>query len=263
MGRFRQTGNGHTAISVDAQPNQDPVVYFAEDGVARWGIRTDASVAHQFQVRVHREGGTWPRVMVIDTLGNVGIGAPEPDTRLDVNGQIKISGGSPGNGKLLASDSNGLAHWQEVGTEYMISPRHASSVFSPSGLDIDFLYTHVVIASTSSTTNFVDFPLDIPARVMGAQQKLQGITIHYTVADYVNQYITNTVIFMSNNTGGAGTVYTDNTPRNSRTWTSYTVTLTTPVTITGTLTLHLKLHFSDLGSPYTISIGSIMVTTTD
>lgn len=50
--------------------------------------------------------------MVIDTGGNFGIGTISPQTKMDINGQIKISGGSPGVGKVLTSDAVGLATWQ-------------------------------------------------------------------------------------------------------------------------------------------------------
>ncbi|WP_042721685.1 tail fiber domain-containing protein [Flavobacterium sp. B17] len=47
------------------------------------------------------------------STNNVGIGttAPDANAKLDINGKIKISGGSPGAGKVLTSDANGLASW--------------------------------------------------------------------------------------------------------------------------------------------------------
>jgi hypothetical protein len=44
--------------------------------------------------------------------GSVGIGTQQPTTKLDVNGQVRIRGGSPGSGKILTSDATGLATWQ-------------------------------------------------------------------------------------------------------------------------------------------------------
>ena len=47
--------------------------------------------------------------------GNVGIGTDTPSTNLEVAGQVKITGGSPGASKVLTSDATGLATW-ETGT---------------------------------------------------------------------------------------------------------------------------------------------------
>lgn len=40
---------------------------------------------------------------------NVGIGITNPGTKLEVAGQVKITGGTPGSGKVLTSDASGLA----------------------------------------------------------------------------------------------------------------------------------------------------------
>jgi hypothetical protein len=50
--------------------------------------------------------------VTIDGSGNVGIGTPTPVAKLDVIGNIKISDGTQGTGKVLTSDANGLASWQ-------------------------------------------------------------------------------------------------------------------------------------------------------
>jgi hypothetical protein len=50
----------------------------------------------------------------IKSNGNVGIGTSSPSTALEVAGQVKIAGGSPGNGKVLTSDANGLASWEDI-----------------------------------------------------------------------------------------------------------------------------------------------------
>jgi hypothetical protein len=44
--------------------------------------------------------------------GNVGLGTTTPGAALEINGQIKITGGSPAASKMLTSDATGLATWQ-------------------------------------------------------------------------------------------------------------------------------------------------------
>lgn len=44
--------------------------------------------------------------------GNVGIGTFSPTQKLDIDGQIRIRGGSPAVGKVLTSTADGTANWQ-------------------------------------------------------------------------------------------------------------------------------------------------------
>jgi hypothetical protein len=46
--------------------------------------------------------------------GNVGVGTTGPAAKLDVAGQVKITGGSPAAGKVLTSDADGLATWETL-----------------------------------------------------------------------------------------------------------------------------------------------------
>ncbi|NOT52556.1 MAG: hypothetical protein HOP10_14905 [Chitinophagaceae bacterium] len=70
--------------------------------VARLGFYTFA-IANQNQLL--------ERMSILDN-GNVGINTTNPVATLDVNGTVKISGGSPGAGKILTSDATGNASWQ-------------------------------------------------------------------------------------------------------------------------------------------------------
>ena len=46
---------------------------------------------------------------------NVRINQPAgTDATLEVNGQVKITGGSPSSGKVLTSDADGLATWENI-----------------------------------------------------------------------------------------------------------------------------------------------------
>lgn len=51
------------------------------------------------------------RLSILDN-GNVGINTTSPTNTLDINGTLRIRGGSPGAGKVLTSDANGVASWQ-------------------------------------------------------------------------------------------------------------------------------------------------------
>ncbi len=65
-------------------------------------------------------------VVFVKQDGTVGIGTTNPTASLEILGQIKISGGSPGPGKVLTSDGNGLAAWQN-------SVPHGVQIFNSSG----------------------------------------------------------------------------------------------------------------------------------
>jgi hypothetical protein len=54
--------------------------------------------------------GIYPS-QLFDNGTNVGIGTISPGAKLEVAGQVKITGGSPGVNKVLASDATGLATW--------------------------------------------------------------------------------------------------------------------------------------------------------
>lgn len=55
-----------------------------------------------------------PQFVIKNYNGNVGIGTESPDAKLEIAGQVKITGGTPGEGKVLTSDTDGLASWQNT-----------------------------------------------------------------------------------------------------------------------------------------------------
>ena len=64
-------------------------------------------------------GDYWSRpITTRDRIANftdsIGIGTNSPTARLHVNGDVKITDGTQGDGKVLTSDANGLASWQNA-----------------------------------------------------------------------------------------------------------------------------------------------------
>ena len=48
---------------------------------------------------------------IYDNGTNVGIATITPTAKLDINGTIRIGGGTPAVGRVLTSDATGLASW--------------------------------------------------------------------------------------------------------------------------------------------------------
>ena len=79
------------------------LIRFGNDGsFSAGGLDNDAGASADFFVN--------------GTSGNVGIGTTSPGAKLEIAGQIKITGGAPGAGKVLTSDAAGLATWNAAST---------------------------------------------------------------------------------------------------------------------------------------------------
>jgi hypothetical protein len=106
--------------------------------------------------------------------GNVGIGVSYPAAELEVDGQVKINGGSPGTGKVLTSDAAGLATWQN-------SPMSILSFNQASGF-----------STITSNLNFLVFPaivtLTETAGIMINSSRTLGTTTGITTGTF-NMYI--------------------------------------------------------------------------
>lgn len=85
------------------------------------GLRLDRGLAERWYVGMSDANDTLrfrhsgaDDLAVLTEAGAFGIGTTSPGggAKLEVAGQVKITGGSPGAGKVLTSDANGLASWQ-------------------------------------------------------------------------------------------------------------------------------------------------------
>jgi hypothetical protein len=101
-------------------------LYVYEEGSIRLGFGVDLSGSTRELAVFHTTSGSdgdisfgkrlestgaYTEAMRITGSGDVGIGTASPGAKLEVAGQVKITGGSPGAGKVLTSDGSGLASW--------------------------------------------------------------------------------------------------------------------------------------------------------
>jgi hypothetical protein len=86
-------------------------------GAANWRvddlkITATAQTGTVGQLPKYTGPGTFTNSIITETNNNIGIGTSAPGAKLEVNGQLKITGGTPGVNKVLTSDASGLATWQ-------------------------------------------------------------------------------------------------------------------------------------------------------
>ena len=193
--------------------------------------------------------------------GNVGIGTTSPDAKLEVAGQVKITGGSPGDGKVLTSDASGLASWQTADIEYVVNPADNWATFADvaAGLNEGFYAGYYTISNGNpgTGTNLI-IPVHLQSKIGGLPQKIRSIKVYYRVP-CAGTRIDETRVVMMDNTGSEIAVINDPTDRTSATWTSYTLTDPSPDPITGGVTIWVSVEFGS--TPNCIHFQSIILTT--
>ncbi len=107
-GEGGSNGNGGS-VTLAAGTGTGAVSYRGGDVIIKSGAGVSPSPAGNIIFRIGDAG-----VAKIDSLGRMGIGTLKPGAKLEVNGSVKITDGTQGAGKVLTSDANGLASWQNA-----------------------------------------------------------------------------------------------------------------------------------------------------
>jgi hypothetical protein len=134
---------------------------------------------------------------LITDRGNVGIGTPTPTAKLEVNGQVKISGGEPGAGKILTSDASGLATWQ-LPISGGSGSNWQTNDLKPSMLQNKTTHSQVLISSEPGSIAV----LDNTVLTVGGQNA-------NTIASFITQNVTNGSKAVKIDIQGSATEFTD------------------------------------------------------
>ncbi|RYE21678.1 MAG: hypothetical protein EOP51_15050 [Sphingobacteriales bacterium] len=89
--------------------------------------------------------------LVLGDNANVGIGTSAPAAKLDVAGNVKITDGTQGAGKVLTSDANGNASWQTPAT----GGSGGSSQWLNNGNDISYSQGKVTVINPSTGPSII------------------------------------------------------------------------------------------------------------
>lgn len=106
--------------------------------------------------------------ITIDSAGNVGIGTIAPSAKLEVAGQVKITGGAPGAGKVLTSDATGLASWQALSSGNVDNNGGGTANRITKWLDADTLANSIITDDGSK--------IGIGGITSGALTNISGLT---------------------------------------------------------------------------------------
>jgi len=118
LGHGIRTGN-RAELHLHANGDAPSEVIFGRDARTdanvRWNISSRGGATGAAPLLIYEgpynTGAAFSSRMAFVPGGNVGIGTDTPGAKLEVAGQVKITGGSPAAGRVLTSDANGLATW--------------------------------------------------------------------------------------------------------------------------------------------------------
>jgi len=116
LGASRATGDGATAIGFGISAKADGGTTVGmynniDDNPVKGSPQATDRI---FQVGNGTATASLSNAVTVLRNGNTGFGVLNPSAKLEVAGQVKITGGSPAEGRVLTSDANGLATWRDV-----------------------------------------------------------------------------------------------------------------------------------------------------
>jgi hypothetical protein len=157
-------------------------------------------------------------LLSVTPTGNVGIGTISPSAKLDIAGTIRIADGTQGLGKILTSDTNGLASWLSLGGSSLtgFTPGQLAFGSASGGLtQAGNLYWNNTNGRLGVGTSTPSTALDVKSTSFqqlrlsnnyGNQQQLWMGSVADTIGSYIgnNAYYSDSYQFMPNSTAASG-----------------------------------------------------------
>ncbi len=113
---------------------------------------------------------------------------------------------------------------------------------------------------TTTGSQYIYIPVDLPAQLFGVEQKLKSFRVCYELSNS-NSYLSEVGVYYTKDTGARSALHNDTTNRTSTSWQCYTVTDLSPAVIPNTVFMRFQLYVND--STHWISIGNIELTLTE
>jgi len=164
-------GIGTISPKVKVQINNGTDLSSVTGGFLQLGDSTLANLALDNNEIQARTNAVASNLFLQYNGGNVAMGSVTPLTKLDVNGQITIRGGSPGLDKVLYSDANGTAIWRPAarGTGFFVYKTATQQINNgvvtvvnfPSGYDDGGNYNAANDYFNCPTAGFYHFDMNI------------------------------------------------------------------------------------------------------
>jgi hypothetical protein len=153
LGTFQMSGVAGSASLFSTHWNNAGFLFVSSAALGYFYHVNKSTGFHAFEIGQNNDNAENRTEIMRINLTGVGIGTTNPSSALEVAGQVKITGGTPGANKVLTSDAAGLATWVDPTTL-------VSNVWKLTGN-----------ASTVDGTNFIGTTDDKPLTIKVNNQK--------------------------------------------------------------------------------------------
>lgn len=171
-----------------AQAQQGKIGINTENPEAALSVKSLSDSKNPKNLELENQNGD--KLLTVLNSGNVGIGTASPAATLDIVGKMKITDGHQSAGRVLTSDSNGLASWEIPTMSYAYSTGSGvrNEIFPgsviPANMD-KYLYTGLKITLPSKGKYAVLLDLGISMNPNIAMDPVLNHTIPHKGSNYL------------------------------------------------------------------------------